>query len=62
MKKHGKLRVASAALAVTLTAAALLPGLSGTDVFAVTQSQIDALEQQQEELQAKREELSLIHI
>ena len=57
MKKHGKLRVASAALAVTLTAAALLPGLSGTDVFAVTQSQIDALEQQQEELQAKREEM-----
>ncbi len=32
MKKHGKLRVASAALAVTLTAAALLPGLTGTDV------------------------------
>ena len=57
MKKHGKLRVASAALAVILTAAALLPGLSGTDVFAVTQSQIDALEQQQEELQAKREEM-----
>ena len=57
MKKHGKLRVASAALAVTLTAAALLPSLSGTDVFAVTQSQIDALEQQQEELQAKREEM-----
>lgn len=57
MKQHGKLRVASAALAVTLTAAALLPGLSGTDVFAVTQSQIDALEQQQEELQAKREEM-----
>lgn len=57
MKKHGKLRVASAALAVTLTAAALLPGLSGTDVFAVTQSQIDALEQQQDELQAKREEM-----
>lgn len=57
MKKHGKLCVASAALAVTLTAAALLPGLSGTDVFAVTQSQIDALEQQQEELQAKREEM-----
>ena len=57
MKKHGKLRVASAALAVTLTAAALLPGLSGTDVFAVTQSRIDALEQQQEELQAKREEM-----
>ena len=57
MKKHGKLRVASAALAVTLTAATLLPGLSGTDVFAVTQSQIDALEQQQEELQAKREEM-----
>ena len=57
MKKHGKLRVASVALAVTLTAAALLPGLSGTDVFAVTQSQIDALEQQQEELQAKREEM-----
>ena len=57
MKKHGKLRVASAARAVTLTAAALLPGLSGTDVFAVTQSQIDALEQQQEELQAKREEM-----
>ena len=57
MKNHGKLRVASAALAVTLTAAALLPGLSVTDVFAVTQSQIDALEQQQEELQAKREEM-----
>ncbi len=37
--------------------AALLPGLTGTDVLAVTQSQIDALEQQQEELQAKREEM-----
>ena len=57
MKKRGKLRIACAALAVTLTAAALLPGLSGTDVLAVSQSQIDALEEQQEELKAKREEM-----
>ena len=46
MKKTRKLRIVCAALAVFVTVAALLPGISGTDALAVSQSQIDALEEE----------------
>ena len=50
MKKTRKLRIVCAALAVFVTVAALLPGISGTDALAVSQSQIDALEEQRDAL------------
>lgn len=57
MKKTRKLRIVCAALAVFVTVAALLPGISGTDALAVSQSQIDALEEQRDALRAEREEM-----
>lgn len=57
MKKTRKLRIVCAALAVFVTVAALLPGISGTDSLAVSQSQIDALEEQRDALRAEREEM-----
>lgn len=57
MKKTRKLRIVYAALAVFVTVAALLPGISGTDALAVSQSQIDALEEQRDALRAEREEM-----
>ena len=56
MKKTRKLRIVCAALAVFVTVAALLPGISGTDALAVSQSQIDALEEQRDALRAERED------
>ena len=57
MKKTRKLRIVCAALAAFVTVAALLPGISGTDALAVSQSQIDALEEQRDALRAEREEM-----
>ena len=57
MKKTRKLRIVCAVLAVFVTVAALLPGISGTDALAVSQSQIDALEEQRDALRAEREEM-----
>ena len=57
MKKTRKLRIVCAALAVFVTVAALLPRISGTDALAVSQSQIDALEEQRDALRAEREEM-----
>ena len=57
MKKTRKLRIVCVALAVFVTVAALLPGISGTDALAVSQSQIDALEEQRDALRAEREEM-----
>ena len=57
MKKTRKLRIVCAALAVFVTVAVLLPGISGTDALAVSQSQIDALEEQRDALRAEREEM-----
>lgn len=57
MKKTRKLHIVCAALAVFVTVAALLPGISGTDALAVSQSQIDALEEQRDALRAEREEM-----
>lgn len=57
MKKTRKLRIVCAALAVFVTVAALLPGISWTDALAVSQSQIDALEEQRDALRAEREEM-----
>ena len=57
MKKTRKLRIVCAALAVFVTVAALLPGISGTDALAVSQSQIDALEEQRDALRTEREEM-----
>ena len=57
MKKTRKLRIVCAALAAFVTVAALLPGISGTDALAVSQSQIDALEEQRDALRTEREEM-----
>ena len=57
MKKNRRLRIVCAALALFVTAAALLPGLTATDAYAVSQSQIDALEEERDALRAEREEM-----
>ena len=57
MTKPRKWRAGCAALAAAVLMAGTLPALYATDAYAVSQSQIDALEEQQEELQAKREEM-----
>ena len=57
MTKPGKLRAAAAALAAAVMISGVMPGLTGTDVLAVSQSQIDALEEQRDALRAEREEM-----
>lgn len=57
MTKPRKLRAAAAALAAAVMISGVLPGLTGTDVLAVSQSQIDALEEQRDALRAEREEM-----
>ena len=57
MTKPRKLRAAAAALAAALMLSGVMPGLTGTDVLAVSQSQIDALEEQRDALRAEREEM-----
>ena len=57
MTKPRKLRAAAAALAAAVMISGVMPGLTGTDVLAVSQSQIDALEEQRDALRAEREEM-----
>ena len=57
MKKSKKLRGLCMALALALAAVTLVPGMTATDALAVSQSQIDALEEQRDQLKAEREEM-----
>ena len=57
MTKPRKLRAAAAALAAAVMISGVMPGLTGTDFLAVSQSQIDALEEQRDALRAEREEM-----
>ena len=54
MKKHVSMRLASAALALVMAFALFVPGVGA---LAVSQSQIDALEEQRDQLKAEREEM-----
>lgn len=57
MEKSKKLRGLCMALALALAAVTLVPGMTATDALAVSQSQIDALEEQRDQLKAEREEM-----